>query len=114
MKWTGISAIAMLLAFAAMASADDLTDAQKQAIDSSITQRGLNQYGDAQGTMYMGGTPLFNEATGTRTDRYDYIKQQHPELLGPPVPASSTTGAGKTLGPNVSPTVGGMPKTVKP
>lgn len=39
----------------------------------------LNQYGDPEGTVYTGGTPLFNEATGTMIDRYDYIVRQHPD-----------------------------------
>jgi hypothetical protein len=30
--------------------------------------------------MYAGGTPLFDESSGRRTDRYDYILSKHPEL----------------------------------
>lgn len=32
-------------------------------------------------TDYTGGTPLFDEATGTRIDKYDYILRNHPNLL---------------------------------
>lgn len=59
-----------------------LSDEEKEALDRAIAERGLNQYGDPQGTMYMGGTPLFDETTGQRIDRYDYIWRQHPELRG--------------------------------
>jgi hypothetical protein len=49
-------------------------------IEQWILDNGLNQYGDPPGTLYMGGTPLFDESTGEYTDRYVYILQHHPEL----------------------------------
>ena len=49
-----------------------------EAIDRWLKQQGLNQYGDPQGTMYAGGTPLFDEATGERTDRLDYLLHKFP------------------------------------
>ena len=49
-------------------------------IDEWIRGNGLNPYGDPQGTMYSGGTPLFDESTGITKDRYQYILEQHPEL----------------------------------
>jgi hypothetical protein len=49
-------------------------------IDEWIARNGLNTYGDPPGTMYMGGTPLFDEATGAVKDRYLYILEKHPEL----------------------------------
>lgn len=52
----------------------------KAQIDAWIRANGYNEYGDPQGTMYIGGTPLFNEQTGETIDRYDYILHQHPEL----------------------------------
>jgi hypothetical protein len=52
----------------------------KRRIDQRIRERGLNDYGDPQGTVYAGGTPLFNEMTGQRLDRYAYIMKKHPEL----------------------------------
>ena len=39
----------------------------------------LNAYGDRQGTMYMGGNPLFDERTATRRNKYDYIVNRHPD-----------------------------------
>ena len=57
----------------------NLNDQEKRWIDDLIAKRGLNEYGDAKGTVYMGGTPLFNEMTGRRIDRYDYILKNHPD-----------------------------------
>ena len=59
----------------------NLNDQQKKWIDETIAKKGLNEYGDPRGTAYMGGTPLFNEMTGTTTDRYDYIVKKHPDWL---------------------------------
>lgn len=55
-----------------------LSDIEKAQIDAWIKKNGLNQYGDAMDTMYAGGTPLFNEATGQTTDRYQYIAEKYP------------------------------------
>ena len=52
---------------------------EKTQIDTWIGENDLNQYGDRKDTAYAGGTPLFNEATGESTDRYDYILQRHPD-----------------------------------
>ena len=45
-----------------------------------LAQRDLNQYGDPVGTMYTGGTPLFDERTGQTTDRLQHLVRKHPEL----------------------------------
>ena len=52
----------------------------KRRIDEWVRQNGRNEYGDSPGTVYAGGTPLFNEMTGRTLDRYDYILKRHPEL----------------------------------
>ena len=52
----------------------------KKRIDRWITENRRNPYGDAQNTMYAGGTPLFDERTGRTKDKYDYILDKHPEL----------------------------------
>jgi hypothetical protein len=51
---------------------------EQQCIDAWITRNNLNEFGDSRDTVYAGGTPLFNEATGTYIDRYQYIKSHHP------------------------------------
>ncbi len=55
------------------------SDTQRR-IDEWIQKSNRNQYGDPKDTMYAGGTPLFDERTGTRKDRYEYILGKHPEL----------------------------------
>ena len=58
-----------------------LTKEQKKYIDDMIRKSGLNEFGDPRGTVYAGGTPLFNETTGKVTDRYDYIVGKHRDWL---------------------------------
>jgi len=53
---------------------------RESCLDAWLAQRGLNAYGDPPGTMYMGGTPLFDEATGERRDRVAYLIAKLPEL----------------------------------
>jgi len=62
----------------AIAPGDLLSQDEKTRIEQWIVNNGLNQYGDSQGTVYSGGTPLFDEAIGVRIDRYDYILQKNP------------------------------------
>ena len=57
--------------------AGEISLQEKQQIDAWIGVNDLNQYGDPKDTAYTGGTPLFNEATGETTDRYEYILQRH-------------------------------------
>jgi hypothetical protein len=57
-----------------------IDDDTKKRIDKWVRENGRNEYGDKQGTAYAGGTPLFNEMTGQRKDRYEYILKNHPEL----------------------------------
>jgi hypothetical protein len=60
-----------------MAAIDDQT---RRRIDQWIREQGRNEYGDDKGTVYAGGTPLFNEMTGRTLDKYEYILKRHPEL----------------------------------
>ena len=48
--------------------------------DAWLQAHALNSFGDKPGTMYMGGTPLFNERTGARTDRLQYLDAKLPAL----------------------------------
>lgn len=61
--------------------AKDLSAEQKQAIDVWLNENGYNRYGDPFDMMYAGGTPLFNEATGERIERFGYILKQIPGIL---------------------------------
>ncbi len=59
----------------------DLTNNGKEKIDKWLEDNNLNRYGDPMDKIYIGGTPLFNEATGQNIDRFDYIFKNHPDLL---------------------------------
>ncbi len=48
-------------------------------VDRWLAERKLDRYGHAEGTMYTGGTPLFDERTGESTPRLVYVFRKHPE-----------------------------------
>jgi hypothetical protein len=50
-------------------------------IEKYLEENNLNRYGDPQDTFYMGGTPLFDEKTGKKIDRFEYIIDKQPEIL---------------------------------
>lgn len=54
--------------------------ARPSCLDAQLAARGLNPYGDPPDTMYAGGTPLFDETTGKRRDRAEYVFAKHPEI----------------------------------
>ena len=56
-------------------------ETQDECLRRLLLQSGLNPYGDPPGTMYSGGSPLFDEATGQRTALRDYVNARHPELV---------------------------------
>jgi len=51
---------------------------EKKKIDAWLKKNKLNPYGDAKGTVYAGGTPLFDEKTGKTSGRYEYLIQKFP------------------------------------
>jgi len=52
---------------------------EEELIEAWIIANDLNQYGDPKDTVYMGGTPLFDERTGQSIDKYEYILRNHPD-----------------------------------
>lgn len=58
-----------------------VTASERRLIDLWLAARRdtINEYGDPVGTMYTGGTPLFDETTGQPIDRYEYIMRKHPD-----------------------------------
>lgn len=58
-------------------SSDSVSVEEKKLIDGWIIENDLNQYGDLKDTVYIGGTPLFDESTAERTDKYEYIIDNH-------------------------------------
>lgn len=57
-----------------------ISDALKARIEKWLKAEGKNEYGDPPGTLYAGGTPLFDERTGRVRDRFEYILDKHPHL----------------------------------
>lgn len=53
--------------------------AVEACVDRWLQEHKLDQYGHPEGTMYAGGTPLFNEATGETRDRLEYVFSRQPE-----------------------------------
>ncbi len=58
-----------------------LSEEQKAAIDEWLANNNLNKYGDSEDTVYAGGTPLFDEASGAYTDRFEHLFKKFPNLL---------------------------------
>ncbi len=65
----------------APAPASAWTAAQQGCVDRWLAAHGLDSFGSPHGTMYPGGTPLFDEATGRQTSRPEYLARSHPEVL---------------------------------
>jgi hypothetical protein len=53
-------------------------EAEEACLDQWLAARGLDPYGSPEGTLYAGGTPLFDERTGERRDRLEYVYRRHP------------------------------------
>ncbi|HEY6908434.1 MAG TPA: hypothetical protein VI356_03630 [Myxococcales bacterium] len=53
---------------------------EASCLDRELAARKLNAFGDPEGTMYAGGTPLFDERTGASISREQYVFSHHPEL----------------------------------
>jgi len=62
-----------------IAPGDVISSAERAKIEVWISGNGLNQFGDPIGTVYAGGTPLFDEKTGQSLDRLDYVLAHHPD-----------------------------------
>ena len=54
--------------------------ARAACVDAQLAARHLNQYGDPPGTVYAGGTPLFDERTSVARDRIQYVLDRHPGI----------------------------------
>ena len=52
--------------------------AEQACVDAWLGSRRLDPYGSPEGTMYTGGTPLFDERPGHTTDRLAYVYDKHP------------------------------------
>ncbi len=54
---------------------------QTECVEKWLKGHGLDDYGNPQGTMYAGGTPTFDEATGHAVDRWSLVAKNRPEAL---------------------------------
>ena len=63
------------------ASRLQLDGTQTDCVNRWLRGRGLDDYGNPQGTMYAGGTPTFDEATGRSVDRWTLVAKNAPEAL---------------------------------
>jgi hypothetical protein len=48
-------------------------------VEAWLKATGRNEFGDPAGTVYAGGTPLFDERSGRARDRFEHILANHPE-----------------------------------
>jgi hypothetical protein len=51
---------------------------EEACVDKWLTEHKLDSFGGPEGTMYAGGTPLFDERTGKTTDRLEHVYAQQP------------------------------------
>lgn len=54
---------------------------EEACVDRWLADRGLDRYGSPPGTMYTGGSPLFDESTGVTMCRLEYVYARHPDAL---------------------------------
>jgi hypothetical protein len=52
--------------------------AEEACVDKWLAERRLDPYGGPEGSLYAGGTPLFDEKTGERVDRLEYVYKRQP------------------------------------
>ncbi|MGA9521581.1 MAG: hypothetical protein WBV82_08965 [Myxococcaceae bacterium] len=74
--------------------AEALSDAGPGAeacVDAWLNERKLDSYGHPEGTMYTGGTPLFDERTGEQKDRLEYVFGRHPEARAACTPGGTAS-----------------------
>lgn len=54
---------------------------QTECVERWLKGHGLDAYGNPEGTMYAGGNPTFDEATGKSVDRWSLVVKNRPEAL---------------------------------
>jgi hypothetical protein len=52
---------------------------REACVDAWLAKNKLDPFGNPEGTMYAGGTPLFDEKTGETKDRLAYALERHPD-----------------------------------
>lgn len=64
-----------------MAALIQLDAKQTECVEKWLKGHGLDEYGNPQETMYVGGAPTFDEATGHSVDRWTLVAKNRPEAL---------------------------------
>jgi len=75
-----LRATTLLLMLACKREPTPVTARPQSCLDAQLSARKLNEFGDPEGTVYAGGTPLFDEKSGARTDRAASIFARHPDI----------------------------------
>ncbi len=65
-------------------------------MDRWLVDHHLGSFGDPERTVYVGGTPLFDETTGTDTPRLQYVYARHPDAALACVADASASAPGAT------------------
>ncbi len=65
-------------------------------VDRWLVEHHLGSFGDPEGTVYVGGTPLFDEAMGTDTPRLQYVYARHPDAALACLADASASAPGAT------------------
>ncbi|MGQ0508867.1 MAG: hypothetical protein ACT4TC_26495 [Myxococcaceae bacterium] len=53
---------------------------EEACVDAWLDAQKLNRFGDPADTVYSGGTPLFDERSGTSQDRLAYVYARQPKV----------------------------------
>ncbi|MCX6809854.1 MAG: hypothetical protein NTZ65_03875 [Candidatus Berkelbacteria bacterium] len=74
-------------------ASQSISTAEKEAIDVWLKANNYTDCGDAAGTIYTGSSCLFDEATNTTRDKYEYLVNKFPDkpwfaASTPPTPAT--------------------------
>lgn len=64
--------------------------AEEKCVDGWLSAKQLDPYGNPAGTLYAGGSPLFDEATGEKKDRLKYVYHLQPDAKAACSPTGKT------------------------
>ncbi|HZU84908.1 MAG TPA: hypothetical protein VE987_18380 [Polyangiaceae bacterium] len=56
-----------------------VADAEEACLDGWLAAHGMDPFGSPEGTVYGGGSPLFDEQTGRSVTRTEHVYRLHPE-----------------------------------
>ena len=74
----GVLASLSLSAVSSQSTMRRVPEDEQRKVEEWLKREDLDVAGNPRGTMYTGGSPLFDESTGTTIDKYEYIAMAHP------------------------------------